>query len=184
MSMRNWFGGVLVALATAAPCVVTAQTDEYGVKASFIRNFVAFVDWPAARTAGDNPLLICVFNDSPVTSKLIELKMTSVRDRRVQIRSVGTLPDLDACHVVFVPMTEDAHIVEMQARFRRAGLLIISESTKNRTGAVINMFKKDSRLAFDIDLDAAQTQDLRVSSKLLALANHVHGSPASGRGTW
>lgn len=181
--MRNWFGAVLVALATAAPCV-SAQTDEYGVKASFIRNFVAFVDWPSARTAGNNPLLICVFNDSPVTSKLIDLKMTSVRERRVQIRSVGTLPDLDACHVVFVPMTEDSHIVEMQARFRRSGLLIISESTKDRTGAVINMFKKDSRLAFDIDLDAANTQDLRVSSKLLALANHVHGSPTNGRGTW
>ncbi len=181
--MRNWLGAVFAVCAAVAPAVVSAQTDEYGVKASFIRNFVAFVDWPSARAVADGPLTICVFNDSPITARLTDLKMTAASDRRLQIRSVGALPDLDVCHVVFVPTAEDAHIVEMHARFRRAGLLIVGESSKDRTGAVINMFKKNNRMALDIDLDAAQKQDLRVSSKLLALAHHVHGSNDK-QGTW
>jgi hypothetical protein len=182
--MRNLLVGAVIATAAMAPAPASAQTDEYGVKASFIRNFVAFVEWPSSRFSGDSALMICVLNDSPITSRLIDLKKAQVRDRRIQVRSIGALPDVDACHVVFVPASEESHIVEMQARFRRSGLLIIGESNQNRSGAVINIFKKDNHMAFDVDLDAARTQDLRVSSKLLALAQHVHSSQAGGPGTW
>lgn len=172
---RNLFGAVALVVVMALPNVVNAQLDEYGVKASFIRNFVAFVEWPDARLAPDGPLVICVFNESPITARLTELKIPPIRNHHVQVRSITALPDLGVCHAVFVPLAEAVHVADIQSRYRDAGMLTITETTRERTGAVINMFVNQSRMAFDVDLDAAKAQTIRVSSKLLALAHEVHG---------
>ncbi|MFN7985228.1 MAG: YfiR family protein [Vicinamibacterales bacterium] len=180
ISGRHIINSALLALAMLAPATAVAQVDEYGVKASFVRNFVAFVEWPTNRLESGSPLTICVFNDSPITARLLDLKIAPVRDHHVQVRAVSALPDLAACQAVFIPSTESPHVADILSRYHNAGLLTITETPSTRTGAIINMFVNQSRMAFDIDLEAGRAQGIVVSSKLLSLAHTVHGSNRAG----
>ncbi len=169
----------VLVLALLAPASLYAQIDEFGVKAAFVRNFVAFVDWPPGRLDASGTLLICVFNDSPITPRLAALG-EPIRGHRVQVRGVASLPDLGGCHAVFVPAGDRMHIADIRARYGGGGVLTIAEGTGERSGAVIDMFVSGSRMTFDVDLTAAEEQGVRVSSKLLALAHAVHGGAATG----
>ena len=171
-----------LALAAAAPAYVQAQVDEYGVKAGFIRNFIAFVEWAPARLAGADALQLCVYNGSPITAKLTALNLDAVKGHRVQVRAIAAIPDLGACHVVFIPTAERAQIGDIHSRYKGSGLLTISEETAERSGAVINMYVSGNKMAFDVDLAAADALNVRVSSKLAALARRVHGATTPARG--
>ena len=168
-------------LAAFWPAPARAQVDEYGVKAAFVRNFIAFVEWPPVRMTGTDPLQLCVFNSSPITQKLTTLNIDAVRGHRVQVHAITTVPDVGTCHVVFVPTSEHAQLADITSRFRGSGLLTISEEATDRSGAVINMYLAGSKMTFDVDLAAADRLSVRVSSKLAALARRVHGASTPAR---
>lgn len=172
----------MLALAAGRPVYVGAQVDEYGVKAAFVRNFIAFVEWPPLRLSGADPLQLCVFNGSPITPKLTALNMDAVKGHRVQVRAIAAIPDLGACHVVFVPVAESAQIGDIHSRYKGSGLLTISEATTERSGAVINVYVTGNKMTFDVDLAEADALNVRVSSKLAALAHRVHGATTPARG--
>jgi len=44
-------------------------------------------------------------------------------------------------------------------------------------GGIINFAIRSSRVRFDIDLDAAHRAGIQISSKVLSLADEVHGKP-------
>lgn len=171
-----------LALAAAWPSYVRAQVDEYGVKAAFVRNFIAFVDWPPSRLAAADALQLCVYNSSPITPKLTALNMDAVKGHRVQVRAIAAIPELGGCHVVFVPTAERTQLGDIHSRYRGSGLLTISEETTERSGAVINMYVAGNKMTFDVDLAAADALSVRVSSKLAALAHRVHGASTPARG--
>lgn len=173
---RSWtVVPALVAALSLAASNAAAQLPADGVKAAFIRNFISFVTWPPERLASGAPLVVCAFNGSGVAAALSALTIADVRDHRVQIRNVNTVPDLDTCHAVFVPASEARGIADIRAQNTQGGLLIITEDdSRGRKGGALNLFVTDNRVAFDADLAAAQAQGLIVSSKLLSLARHVH----------
>lgn len=181
MRVHLRFIGALVLL-TATTVPAGAQFDEDIVKAAFIRNFVGFVEWPPERLRDASSLDICVFSGGPMATRLSALRIPPVRERAVRVRTVVTVPDVDGCHAVFIPAPQTDHIRDLRsAATRRAGLLTISEDYRRaRTGAVINLFVVGGKVAFDVDLAAAQAERVQVSSKLLALAAQVHrGLPSS-----
>lgn len=168
-------------LAACWPAPARAQVDEYGVKAAFVRNFIAFVEWPPARMAGTDPLQLCIFNSSPITQKLTTLNIDAVKGHRVQVHAITAIPDVGTCHVVFVPTSERAQLAEINSRYKGSGLLTISEEATDRSGAVINMYLAGNKMTFDVDLAAADSLSVRVSSKLAALARRVHGASTPAR---
>lgn len=168
-------------LAVLWPAPARAQVDEYGVKAAFVRNFIAFVEWPPVRMTGTDPLQLCVFNSSPITQKLTTLNIDAVRGHRVQVHAITAIPDVGTCHVVFIPAPEHAQLAEINSRYKGSGLLTISEEATDRSGAVINMYLVGNKMTFDVDLAAADSLSVRVSSKLAALARHVHGASSPAR---
>lgn len=171
-----------VVLALAWPGTTYAQFDVYGVKAAFVRNFVAFVEWPQARLNASDPLQLCVYNGSPILTRLTSLNIDPVRGHRVQVRAVSAVPDLGGCHIVFIPSTESAQIADIHSRYKGTGLLTISEERSELAGAAINLYVTGGKVAFDIDLAAADRLSVRISSKLLALARRVTGAPARPQG--
>ncbi|MGE3958511.1 MAG: YfiR family protein [Vicinamibacterales bacterium] len=168
-------------LVLLGPAGSWGQVDEYGVKAAFVRNFAAFVDWPSGRLAGSDPLVLCVYNNSPVMQRLTGMTIDPIRGHGVQVRAMTALPDLAACHLVFVPSAESRQIPDIQTRFRGHGLLTITEEPGGGTGAVINMYLSNGKMTFDVDMAAAESLGVHISSKLLGLARRVQGG-SGGRG--
>ena len=163
--------------------VASAQLDEYGVKSAFVYNFLQFTDWPESRLGPNEALVVCILTDSPITPRLNALETRQVKGHRIEVRTIASASDAPRCHVVFVPDGTNARGLALPAADRNTGLLIIGEDRAADAGdAVINLVVVDQRVAFDISLDVAAGQGLRLSSKLIRLARHIHGGEATPHG--
>jgi hypothetical protein len=157
-----------VALLVAASASLRAQSVslEYQVKAAFLYNFVKFVEWPASALAG--PLTICVAGRNPLGTFLDD----TVRGETAGGRPIATRVILEperGCHVVFVP--DGAASSAYLRASRNSPTLTVGESPSFiDTGGIISFFVDAGKVRFEINPQAAERVQLRISSRLLQLA--------------
>jgi hypothetical protein len=157
---------VLLLLGAGAAPQAQDVPIEYQVKAAFLYNFVRFVEWPGPSLAG--PLTICVAGRNPLGTFLED----TVRGEIVAGRAIATRvvlePESD-CHVVFVPMGA-ASAAYLRAA-RNTPTLTVGESPSFiEMGGIINFVMDGGRVRFEINPQAADRAQLRISSRLLQLA--------------
>ena len=147
--------------------------NEYQVKAAFLFNFAKFVEWPPdAFSSPDQPIGICVLGQNPFGTVLEE----TVRGKVVGHRTFVVLQILDGqhvtgCHIVFICASAGKRSVSLLEELRNMGVLTVSETDGVQAmGGVIGLNLKDGRVRIEIDLAAAERAKLRISSKLLSLA--------------
>ena len=164
--MRLLVAALLVLGAAEAP-------HEYAVKAAFLYNFARFVEWPDDARVSPS-FRICIVGDDPFGTALDD----AVRGKKVHHRPVEvTHPDSDdlaGCHIVFVPSSEKATVPRLLTGAAAPGVLTVGETDGfTHAGGIIGMRLQDSKVRFDVNLQAAQRAGLRVSSELLKLATEV-----------
>ena len=171
------FGAFVALLFAIGPGVSCAQSqaDEYRLKAAFLFHFAQFVDWPAdASGNADTPFVICVMGEDPFHGDLEQsVRGKLIATRAVQVRHIKQLQDGQVCHVVFVGKDE-SNIPTRISALRHAPILTVGESEDFlRQGGIIRMFVEDRKIRFDINQRAAETANLKISSRLLLLARAV-----------
>jgi hypothetical protein len=155
--------------------IATAQAvDEYHVKAAFVINFAKFIEWPtqAFKTPAD-PLVFCVLGQDQMTNPLREaVSGHTIQGRPAIVREIMPGQAVADCNVLFVGSSA-------AKRFRSTnqestGILTVGETPGFATdGGAINLKLEDGRVRFEINVVAAERQQLRISSKLLSLAELV-----------
>jgi len=146
--------------------------DEYQLKAAFLFNFAKFVEWPPDTFNNPSePIGICVIGQNPFGSRLEE----TVRGKIVANRTVVVLqnPDpqhLSKCRIVFVSGSEGKRSLILDELKTKKVLTISETDGVNWGGGVIGLSLKDGRVRIEIDPAAADRAGLRISSKLLRLA--------------
>lgn len=170
--MARRLGLALLLLVTAVPPLwdgtVRGQevTLEYKIKAAFLYNFVRFVEWPASALQG--PLTICVAGRNPLGTVLED----TVRGETVGGRPIVTRVILEpepGCHVVFMPRGSAAPIYLRSAR--TTPVLTVGETDDFLDqGGIIGFVMDGGRVRFEISPQAAERVNLRVSARLLQLA--------------
>lgn len=174
---------LLMGSAASAPAQ-DSDSSEYLIKAGFIYNFAKLVDWPgAAFSQPDSPIVIGILGVDPfgpVIDKVLAGK--KVNDHGFLIRRLRSAADAKDCHILFVSASETAHISEAIRLTRSMPILTISEipGFANR-GGIINLTLEDSKVRFEVNVDAAKAADLNISSRLLALAKIVQQPSSDGR---
>jgi hypothetical protein len=163
----------LTAAAVCGCCPVESQpVDEYQVKAAFLLNFAKFVEWPATtfKTPG-NPISICVLGTNPFGRSLEEAASGKSMDgRKFAVRQIGEMGQASGCQILFVPSQQKKGVQEASP----PGVLIVGESEGFASCGGIIGFKLDSgRVRLEINVEAAERRNLRISSKLLSLAQIV-----------
>lgn len=162
-----------------------SSSSEYLIKAGFIYNFAKLVDWPAtAFSQPDSPIVIGILGADPfgpVIDKVLAGK--KVNDHAFLIKRLKSAADAKDCHILFVSASETARINDAIRLTKSMPILTISEipGFANR-GGIINLTLEDSRVRFEVNVDAAKAADLNISSRLLALAKIVPSS-SDGRKT-
>lgn len=149
--------------------------DEYSLKAAFLSKFVKLVYWPEERLGEKAPLVIAVYGEDPFGKKLDEIFAKRKEDeRKVSIRRLSKLEELDKVHVLFVPDTARERIDEVFKVTQQAGVLLIGESEGFAArGGAINFYTEEDKVRFEINPEAAKRQKLKLSSDLLKLARIV-----------
>ena len=174
---------LIIALALlAAAWTARAQegpVTEDSVKAAFLYKFPGFVEWPANVLArSDQPVSIGVIGSDDVLGELNGIADARKPGRPLVVRRVRDARDLSNIHVLFIGARERSRAPELIRAAQAAGVLTVTEwEGALRLGSVINFVTtSDGRVRFEISLEPAEKSNLRLSSRLLAVAQQVHNT--------
>jgi hypothetical protein len=168
---RRLFGGILLAFTAYAQ-----RIDEYQVKAAFLYNFARFVEWPEQSFKTDkDPMRICVIGQDTLDKSLEQtVNGRTVLGRPFVITDISDIRQTADCQMLFVGSSEQKRLKAILAAIRSPGILTVGEADDFASqGGIVN-FKVDAgRVRFEINVDAAARAKLRISSKVLNLAQIV-----------
>src|SRR5579885_3388548 len=165
---------IIVALLLFTAFGVGAQAiSEDQVKAAFLYNFATFVEWPSDtfKSAGD-PFVICVLGGNTF-SRMVE---DSARGKTIDTRPLAVTADpsgaaLRSCQILFVRESARKQFRTMASAGLPSGILLVGEAADFiANGGVVRFKLEDGHIRFDINPQAAERERLRISSKLLTLA--------------
>ena len=168
---------ILRVLALLIATIAAAQSvPEYDVKAAFLYSFAKFVEWPASsgQSAGE-PIRFCVLGKDPFGSALSDaLSEKKIGDRPLTLTHLTDVKEISKCQVAFIAKSERKNLAAIFAAARASSVLTVGESEDfAAAGGVIGFQLEEGKIRLEINLQAAGQQQLRMSSKLLSLAQIV-----------
>lgn len=168
MSLRSrWLVPIGLGLLLGAPCASAQgdQTEEMPLKVAIAYNLVLFTQWPGeAAWTPAAPLVWCADPAGRWWSALQALQNRPVRQAKVTLRATGRPADATNCQVAVV----DAGLRGIAPA---PGLLLVGDDAS--ASWTVRLQRQGERIVFDIDLPAARTAGLQISSKALRLARQV-----------
>lgn len=179
-----WLGAGLLAVAgllfVTRPSAAGAPPtlSENQVKALFLLNFAKYVEWPSnAFASPDSPMTIGVVGDNDISEDLRHVMSGKTFGRHpIVFRRVQRAEDCAKCHILFIRASEKPRLGEILQKVRNSPVLSVGESEQFvKQGGIINFMKKDGKVRLEIELGAARQSNLQISSKLLNVADVVHG---------
>jgi len=150
--------------------------DEYKLKAAMLYNLTNFVEWPdSAYPDRHAPILLCILGQDPFASSLTStIPKESDTGRLVVIRHLQSEKETRGCHILYISSSERKTAARIFSILNGSGILTVGEMTQFAAhGGMIQFSLEDQHVRFDINLDAASRAGLKISSKLLALAQIV-----------
>lgn len=167
--MRTLIVVYLYASTGVGAAAVSDASLEYQVKASYIYNFIQFIEWPADVFNGQ--FKICVLGADRFAAVLDALQGESVAGRTIRVARFDQPHAAAAahCHVVFIGRSADS--AEALQVLPSKGVLTVGEVPGfTAQGGVINLVERHGNIRFQVSVPAAQRAGLTISSRLLQLA--------------
>jgi hypothetical protein len=147
---------------------------ERRVKAAFLYKFLGYADFPpGAFLDGASPVIIGVAGADDLATELGRaVAGRTINSRPVVVR---TLRDTDVqapVHLLFFGGPDPVRVGRLVRQ--ASAMLVVTECEDGlRQGSVINFRIIDERVRFDVSLDAAERNGIKLSSRLLTVANRV-----------
>lgn len=157
---------------------------EYRSKANFLVRFLDFVEWPETSfPSSQAPFVVCVRGDFLFGTSLAEIaRGSSPQGKRVDVLWLRDDQKLRSCHILFVSRSESKRYTKILQAVAGGDVLTIGETPDFLDAGGAMSFTEQpeaggSQLQFEVNLLAANSAHLRISSKLLAVARRVVKSP-------
>jgi hypothetical protein len=169
----------LLALALTCCCVLTSfasgpRAPEYAVKAAFLINIAKYADWPEHALPPDAPIVIAIVGDDPFGPVLETLaRDRRVNERRIVIERFSRPQELRPAHVVFVSRSLGESVAQIRSSPGAEYALLVGDSEYTAGFAAINFSVADNRIVFEVNLSISERTGVKISSKLLHLAQRV-----------
>jgi hypothetical protein len=149
------------------------------VEAAFLYSFARFVEWPdVSGTPASAPVTFCVLGSAPLQNVLEQsLAGKAINGHPVVARRIGRPEDALQCQIAFIGWDERKRLPALLAILNGAPVLTVADFEQFAThGGMIQLIKEGNKFRFAVNIDAVAHNGLRVSSKLLQLAEVVHES--------
>jgi len=181
---------VALLISLVAPPFASSQggePSEYQLKAAFLFNFAKFIEWPEKSFGSPgSPFAVCVIGQDPFGATLdVTLLGKTMGSRAVKIMRFppGTgLAEARHCQIAFISASERGHFHDVITSLTGVDALLVGDTDGFvASGGTIEFMLEDNHIRFAINPDAAGRADLKVSSKLLALAKIVHDGSNNGK---
>jgi hypothetical protein len=148
---------------------------ERRVKAAFLYKFLGYAEFPQGAFAdAASPVVIGVVGADELASELTRIVSgRTVNNRPIVVRVLRETEVATSVHLLFVGGFDSGRVGRL---VRAAGnaLLVVTECDGGlQQGSAINFRIVDERVRFDVALDAAERNGIKLSSRLLTVANRV-----------
>jgi hypothetical protein len=154
----------------------TETSKEYQVKAVFLYNFTQFIEWPPDVFAQpDAPLVIGILGPDPFGKYLDEtVQGEKVNGHPLVVQRFHTLSEIAQCQILFISTDEKNQWKEIFDYAKARHVLTVGDVTNfSKHGGMIRFFPEENKVRIRINLTSVKNADLKVSSKLLRLAEIV-----------
>ncbi|MBI1905992.1 MAG: YfiR family protein [Rhodocyclales bacterium] len=185
--LRRLFGtllGLVLVAGIAFPSTAVYPSDhtvhsEAELRAALLYNFAKFVDWPdKVFEAPDAPVNLCVYGaeTSAFATALRPLEGKLARGRAVVVRTGVGREGLRDCQVLFVPGRRERWLPEILGAAHALHILTVGETEGFAdSGGIIGFVAVGDHQGFEINVAAARSANLKISSQLLKLARVTNG---------
>ncbi len=165
-----------IELAPPNASAAVKKDQSYPIKAAFLFNFASLVTWPdEAFEHSESPFVICHIGGSR-TKALFDTAYAgrTVERHPVQVRHPSGARDVADCHIFMITSDRSGQAKDFLTAAAGRSILTVGESKGfARSGGMVGFYDEDSRIRFEINRDAAERANLRISSRLLKLARLV-----------
>lgn len=162
-----------------------SQVSENQVRAGFLYNFALFVTWPDAepKKAPPPPIRFCVMGNGRLTQLLRKTtRGERIGGRAVSVETVKPADELTACRVLYLDASLGARRGALIRSLDAAPVLTVGNDREFvEDGGMIGLARVGRRIKPVVNPTAARSAGLRISSKLLRLADIVSEEQAGGR---
>ena len=150
---------------------VVNHTEEYGIKAAWLTNFLKYVDWPPEKQP--RIFIIGILGENPFELKWPD-KIGRIPLRVIHVDDFASDPRLEDCHLVFVSASEKENLAAIMQALRRLEVMTVSELDGFlEGGGMINFLPTKNRVRFELDQTKARNKGFRLRSPLLQKATRV-----------
>lgn len=172
---RRWIITVAIALGSLSLSAQKQGAREYQIKAVFLFNFAQFVEWPVESFKESNNIIIGVLGNDPFGNYLEEtVRGEQVNGHPLVVHRFKQIEDVKACHILFMNVPDNL-VKSTVANLKSRSILTVSDAAGfTQHGGMIRFFTEDNKTRIRINLTAAKSADLTISSKLLRLAEIVN----------
>jgi len=153
-----------------------AAPSECEAKAVFLLNFLKYVEWPPTTESDTNgPLQIGLVGKDRFGTALSSLvKSKTIDGRPVVLEHCDGESAWRHCRLLFVSGSEDQRVEEILAATKDLPVLTVGETDDFlEKGGMISLVTRDKTVRLEINLVAAEAAGLKISSRLLAVADVV-----------
>lgn len=178
MKTTVWIHSSVLWALLGGPLAHAPQAEESGdiarIKAAYVYHFANFAEWPAEK---EKYIRLCTLGEGEVANRLQDLDERELEQGRI-LRVVVRPPREEiakACDMLFIGQNLGAELDPPAAmRLQLGALLSVSDRTGfAKNGGMIEMFLRDDKVRMRVNLDVVRASGIRLSSKLLRLAEIV-----------
>ncbi|MBI2423175.1 MAG: YfiR family protein [Candidatus Hydrogenedentes bacterium] len=168
---------LLLAVALSVPAVHGQRSaSEEELKAAFIFRFLNFIEWPENTfEKEDDPIIVGLLGESPMEKELDKaLSGKYVQERPLQLKLGATAEALKDCQVVFIAESASEELAAVLEQLKGAPIVTVSDLPDfARKGGMIQLFRADNKVRFDINMDSVKSAKIKISSRLIQLASSI-----------
>jgi hypothetical protein len=158
-----------------------AAALERSVKAAFIYKFLGYTEFPPhAFSDAGAPVVIGVAGSDEMAAELVRIVAgRTINNRPLLVKQWRDGESGGAVHLLFVAGFDNAHAARVLRQAPPGPVLLVTECGNGlQAGAIINFKIVEERVRFDVSLEAADKNNIKLSSRLLTVAHHVSkGAP-------
>jgi len=147
------------------------------VKAAFLLNFGRFIEWPVeVFVRSPRQFNLCVIGPAHIVERTTQvLQNETIKERKVAVVKRSPTEALADCQIVYITLDgNSAQVSGILLRLKAAAILSVSDHAEFiKLGGIIQFKLQAQRVGFKIYLTAAERAGLKISSKLLNVAEVI-----------
>ncbi len=150
---------------------ITAQYDEYSIKAVYLEKFTHYIEWPEDSS---EVFTIATIGSNPLKEKAeLLFKERKIKSRPVLFIEVAPNSLNDEINILFISKDQKNSLRNILKKISDKPILTIADTDGFiEEGVHINFFLEDNKVFFEINEEALKRSGIRARYQLLRLAKN------------